>query len=377
MSLITAEIIAPDSSHWANWIDGALSADRTRRDKANGFHQRLLDLGKIPFLSWHHLEELLGIEDEGNARARIAFLQSLPLIAWMRFPQEPAGLGAITDILAAEAIAVNAGCDSPRTLRDHVRQLLMRTGPAAEAIGTENWVWEVVRPEIFARRSHVGMVAALSSFNTFDESQTVGQVATQAKRRPEDVARKMRAIHAQALSEAMAADKRRTPAEARAMADEFVSRVLAMMPTRDISVRELLVSTYVAQGLDPGEIRDESRISDLSTLATFRSQLRVVAERTNLSFDQLKRVRMEWLPSWRIVQALRKHGQQRTERPGSNVTDEHLAVLAAYSDIVYVDRRTHEDFRRVLQKEPDIALLIGTVAKAGRYCDLVAEPQGT
>jgi hypothetical protein len=75
-----------------------------------GFHNELLDQGKIPFLSWHHLEELLGIEDDARASARIIFLQSLPLIAWMRFPQEPAGLGAITDILAAEAIAVDAGC---------------------------------------------------------------------------------------------------------------------------------------------------------------------------------------------------------------------------------------------------------------------------
>jgi len=309
MALILAQIIAPDSSHWAKWIDGALSTDRARRDMAREFHQRLLDVGRIPFLSWHHLVELLGIENEAKARARVAFLQSLPLIAWMRFPQEQAGLGAITDILAAEAIAVDAGCDNPATVRGHVRQLLMRTGPATDAIGTENWVWEIVRPEILALRPHAGMVAALSGLRTFDDSQTVGQVVTQAKSSPEDVACKMAAIRAQALREAMAADPKREPAEARAMADEFVSRVLAMMPTRDMSVRELLVATYVAQGLDPDEIRDTSRLSDLSALATFRSHLRVVVEKTNLPFDRLKQLRMEQLPSWRIVQALRKHGQ--------------------------------------------------------------------
>jgi len=57
------------------------------------------------------------------------------------------------------------------------------------------------------------------------------------------------------------------------------------------------------------------------------------------------------------------------------VTDEHLAVLAAYSDILYVDKRTHQDFLRALQKTPDIAPLIGTVAKASRYSDLAAEPR--
>lgn len=370
MVLIKPQIIAPDSSHWANWIDSTLDADRGRWETARGLHQKLLDQGKIPFLSWHHLQELLGIENEAKARARIAFLQSLPLIAWMGFPQEQAGLGAITDILSAEAIAVDAGCNDLTSVRDYVRQLLMRTGPGLDAIGTESWIWDVIRPEILAQRPRADMIAALSSCRFLDESQTVGQIVVQAKRSPEEIARKMANIHRQAIHEAMAADRNRTSAEARAMADEFVAGVLAMMPKRDISVRELLVSTYVNQGIDPDEITDECRLSDLSDLATFRTQLRIVAGKTGLSFERLKMVRMEHLPSWRIIRALREHGQQRDERPGSNLADSYLAVLAAYSDILYVDRRTHEDFRRVLRKEPAIAQLIGAVAKAARYSDM-------
>lgn len=373
MALFIPKIITPDSSHWANWIDGALSADGPRRNVARGFHQRLLNQGKIPFLSLHHLEELLGIENEAHARARITFLQSLPLIAWMQFPWEPAGLGAITDILAAEVIAVDAGYDSPEMVRVHVRQFLMRTGPAIDVIGTESWVWEAVRPKILARRKSTGMIAALSDFHRFDDSQTIGQLATKAKRRPEDMAREIAAIRAEAWREAMAADIRRKPAEADVMADEFVSRILAMIPKYDISVRELIVSYFIYQGLDRDEIDDETTLSDLSTFARFRSQLLVVATKTNLPFDRLKQVRMEHLPSCRIVQALRKHGQRRSQRPASNVTDEHLAVLAAYSDFLYVDKRTHEDFRRVLQKAPEIASLIGVVAKAGQYSDLAAQ----
>lgn len=374
MALIRPQVIAPDSSHWAKWIDSALNADRGRRETARSLHQKLLDQGKIPFLSWHHLQELLGIENEARARARIAFLQSLPLIAWMGFPHEQAGVGAITDILSAEAIAVVAGCNSLRTVRDYVRQLLMRTGPGSDAIGTESRIWEAVRPEILAQHARSNMIAALSGYRPLDESQTVAQIATQAKRSPEEIARKMAKIHKQVIHEAIAADRSRTSAEARAMADEFVAGVLAMMPKRDISVRELVVSTYVNQGIDPDEITDECRLSDLSDLATFRTQLRIVARKTGLSFERLKKVRMENLPSWRIIRALREHGQQRDERPGSNLADSYLAVLAAYSDIVYVDRRTHEDFRRVLQKEPAIAQLVGAVAKAARYSDIAEFP---
>jgi hypothetical protein len=107
--LIAPRIVVPDSSHWAVSIDDALSGDRVRQAAARGSHRRLLDQGKIPFLSWHHVEELLGIESEASARARIDFLQSLPLMAWMQLPKWPGRLGGTTDILAAEAIRRGRG----------------------------------------------------------------------------------------------------------------------------------------------------------------------------------------------------------------------------------------------------------------------------
>lgn len=372
MGLITPQIIAPDTSQWANWLDDALGTEPDRRAAARGLHQQLLDQGKIAFLSWHHLEELLGIASDENARARVAYLQSLPLIAWMRFPDEEVGLGAIVDILAAEAIAVAEGCDDPADVRDHVRARLMRTGPAIDAIGNENWVWEVVRPHLLARRPHVGMVAALSGFSVFDMNQTLAQAAAQQVRSPEERKRMLVAIHAKVMREATEADPKRSPAEARAMADEFISRVLAMAPKQEVKVRDLLVSNFISQGLDPEEIRDEAPLSNLSLLVTFRQHLQVVAERTDLSFSQLKQVRMERLPSWLITDALRRHGQKRRVRPASDVLDEHLAVLAAYTDLLYVDRRTHEDFRRVRQKSPEVARLLCPIAKAKHYSDLLA-----
>jgi hypothetical protein len=86
MSLIRPLIVAPDTSHWANWIDAALSVDAERRLAARRFHRQLLDVGRIPFLSWHHLEEMLCVDRADNAAARVTYIQSLPLVAWMQFP---------------------------------------------------------------------------------------------------------------------------------------------------------------------------------------------------------------------------------------------------------------------------------------------------
>ena len=370
MSLIRPLIVAPDSSHWANWIDAVLSADLEKSRAARSFHQRLLDAGRVPFLSWHHLEEMLCVEHAGNAAARVGYLQTLPLVAWMQFPGEP-GLGAITDVLAAEAVAFDKGCEDLAAVRDHVRSFLMRTGPAIDAVGHENWVWDVARPMMIERRPRQGMVTALSGLRAMDESQTFGQLAKQPVRPAEERKRVMVALHRKALADAQTADPSRTAAEASAIADHFLAEVMAMMPAGDVDPRQFMVDTYVRQGLDPDEVTDDRTIAELSTLATFRTQLRVVARKTGLSFERLKRVRMESLPSWRIGDAIRRFGQKRAVRPGSDSHDAALAVLAAYTDVLYVDKRTHEDFRRVVTKEPELASLFGAIEKASRYQDVI------
>ncbi|WP_339348260.1 hypothetical protein [uncultured Sphingomonas sp.] len=369
MSLIRPLIVAPDTSHWANWIDAALSVDAERRLAARRFHRQLLDVGRIPFLSWHHLEEMLCVDRADNAAARVTYIQSLPLVAWMQFPNA-IGLGAITDVLAAEAVAFDAGCEDLRAIRDHVRSQLMRAGPAIEAVGQDNWVWDVARPLMIGRRPRQGMVTALSGLKIMDESQTFGQLASQPVRSREDRAKMMAVIHRKALADAQSADPTRTQAEARAIADQFIAEVMAMMPKEDVDPRQLMIDTYVEQGLDPDEVTDDRTIAELSTLAVFRMQLRAVAEKTNLSFDRLKRIRMESLPSWRIADALGRYGQKRAVRPGSDSHDRALAVLAAYTDILYVDKRTHEDFRRVISKAPEISALVGTIGKASGYADI-------
>lgn len=370
MPLIRPLIVAPDTSHWADWIDAAIGGDAAARHAARRFHQRLLDAGRMPLLSWHHLEELLCVESAANAAARVAYLQTLPLISWMQLPGDT-GLGAVTDVLAAEAVAFDAGCEDLTAVRYHVRAQLLRTGPAIDAVGHENWVWDVARPMMMERRPRTGMVTALSGLKVLDESQTFGQLASRPLRSPEDRRRMMVGIHQKAMADALAADPKRSPEEARAMADHFTGEVLRMMPPEGANQRGAMVQIYVDQGLSPEEVTDDRTIAELGTLATFRSQLRVVAERTGLSFDRLRRVRMESLPSWRIAEALGRFGQKRAVRPGSDSHDKALAVLAAYTDILYVDKRTHEDFRRVRSKAPELAALFGAVEKASRYEDLL------
>lgn len=366
MALIEPKIIAPDSSHWAKWLDAASAKDNDRRQRARALHERLMGLGRIPLLSWHHLEELLGGEDDDAARSRVAFLQDLPMLAYIRLPKDEVGLGSIAQVLAAEAIAATEGYGDLISIRDRARELLLKTGSGRQAIGEEAWVWEVVRPMLRSRKGKTDMIAALSPLRTFDENRTIGELAKSAINPPDRMRAQLNRIHAQALQEATQSTGG-DAARARVMADDFVAQVVAMMPPPGTTVRELLVSTLVGQGLDEEEVRDEYVLADLSRLALFRSQLRVVASDTGRSFEALKKVPMDVLPSRIIGEALRAHGQPRPLRPGSDLNDGYLGVLAAYCAVLYVDKRTAEDFSRAQRKEPRLKALIGEISKAADF----------
>ena len=105
--------------------------------------------------------------------------------------------------------------------------------------------------------------------------------------------------------------------------------------------------------------------AESNRLAIFRTKLRVVVAKTGLAFEQLKTVDMTLLPHWRIEQALKTHGQTRPRVVGSDIVDGYLAKLAAYTTELFVDKRTAEDFRRVVAKAPDLATLIGQGFEGG------------
>ena len=97
----------------------------------------------------------------------------------------------------------------------------------------------------------------------------------------------------------------------------------------------------------------------------------MVASRTGRAFGELKKVPMTILPSRIIGDALKKYGQRRQKRPGSDLNDAHLSALAAYCDVLYVDKRTAEDFRRAKAKQPVLSMLIGDVVKGRNFMDLL------
>ncbi|AOX21261.1 hypothetical protein A0U90_07075 [Kozakia baliensis] len=336
------------------------------RRRAANLHERLMAQGRIPLLSWHHIEELLGGKDDECAAARVSNLQAMPFMAWLRLPHAKEGIGSIVDIFAAEVMAASEGHRDLAVVRDRARSLLMMTGNGRLAIGDHGWVWKAVRSVLHSRQDHLTAVSTLGSMESFDQTKTIGELSKFSIARP-DVSRvKLARIRAQAIQQALRGTNG-DAAKAKELADDFVEQILAILPPPRTTVRDLLVSSLVSQGVEEVEIRDEYVLADLTRLALFRNQLQLVAEETGKSFSDLKRVPMNTIPTFVINEAFSTHRQVRDKLPGSNVHDRHLAVLAAYCDVLYVDRRTAEDLLRLRRKEPHIDALMGEIAKGSDF----------
>jgi hypothetical protein len=59
-----------------------------------------------------------------------------------------------------------------------------------------------------------------------------------------------------------------------------------------------------------------------------------------------------------------------SEWDGSELADRYMACLAAYADITYVDKRTHEGSRQARQKSKVFASLVRRIEKAGGYSEI-------
>jgi hypothetical protein len=364
-SLISPKIIVPDTSHWAKWIDAALGADGERRRVAQQFEDRLLASGRVPLLSWHHIEELLGIADESSARRRLAFLQQRPLIAYVRLPVEAHLAGSIIDVVAAEVSAALSGASNLEAVRAEAKRLMLRWGPARDAFSDEAWVWDLVRAESAARREQAKFVVSTKGMDLFDDRRTVGEIARGRIRTDAEMAERIASMRQEVDRHLHERGDREITNHAE-MTDRFMGPIESWSPA-GLSVRDLIVLALTSQGVDPDEIKDDHLLADLNRLAMYRAKLQVIAEKLQQPFDRLKTIPMEILPSLQVENALVKWGQDR--RPsGGDLVDGHLATLAPYVDELFVDKRTAEDFRRVASNGGSlIAPLLCTIRKASNF----------
>lgn len=177
-------------------------------------------------------------------------------------------MGAITDILAAEAVAQCEGASNPAAVRDRAKASLIRFGPASEALGDlEQW-W-ILRPLLRANRRRARTVAAIAPVEFGHGSTKISDLIAGRFRTPDEAGFAL-AVMERALGKEIATRGDRRIEDPGRIAGDFFREVAELQPSGETDVWEFIVRTSEARGVRREEIRMDMTGDELGALSPRR-----------------------------------------------------------------------------------------------------------
>lgn len=370
-ALARPRFIALDSSHLGKLARDYFSRDVKKRVRARNFQTNMGDIGCVLFACWHHITELLRHRDPKVVTDRLQYLKTVPLMGRVRGFSNDGMPGSIIDIHCHEISAALQSHDpNAVAVRDQVAAHLIGFGSGEDVVRPFLDTWRILQPELWRQEAREREVVAISRSKAVDFSHTkMSEWLTGGLRSPEDAAKRLRHF-AQLLGQDIKTrgDKRiPSPADtARRFFDQVTADASKIFSAEGSPALQILN----AVGIERGDITDCTTLGEVSDLAAFRHKLRLINQKLQMPWDRIRQLSEGALPSFVILDSLRRYGQDQPERKGSELTDGYLSVLSAYVDLTFVDKRVLENFKRARQHSTEFSRLVRRVEKTANYWDI-------
>ncbi len=372
------KLIALDTSHL-----GALAADKSTNDctrlrRAEAFERSFEESGSVLLLCWHHLQELFSHAREDIVAQRIAYLQSLSMVAAVASFRKEDVIGTVMDVQSFEgAAAFNNPASDVLAVRDEAAKSMFRFASGSDLVRPFLQNWSELRKAFAERQPRNGEVVAISRSDFVgDSDEKIVDLLKGTVRAPEDIQRQFQRLHGKLSTDIKErGDKRIVNPEG--SSQTFLEEV-RRLGVEAIRTDNPVLRILEVSGVDLSEIGPETTVGDVGNLAVFARKLEVLNRYLGLPFRELKaRVKEDRLPSGVIHNAIARYQPDTATWDGSELGDRHLACLAAYADITYVDKRTHEASRQARQKSTVFASLVHSMEKASGYSEIAAHLSST
>lgn len=365
--LIAPRFLALDTSHLAQWAKAACSRESAARHQARGFWEWLQANDCLPLLCLHHVEELINHADENVAADRLYFLEQLPLVSWIGNVAD-GDLGSVVTMFGEEMRAALARPHaSALEVRADARQRLICLGSGERMLGATPEQWLSLRPFVSARSERARQIVGLTRLNTIDLSETPMAKLMQGGIRSGSELEHRVSIMAKSIASHLAERADSRLQDHQMIAARFMADALSMARDSHASAEDLILRTLAHHDVLPSDIKPESTVGEVLQLVLFRTQLKIVAKASGLDASLSAGLRTAQLPTWLITKTLERCLPDVPKRMGSELNDTHLAALAAYADVTFVDKRTLEGVRRLRLREPLVASLLNRIERAATF----------
>lgn len=361
--------IAADSALLGNLARDSRSGNPHLRAEAARVEKAMEEAGAVFLVSAHHIEELLSHGNDNVVTHRVAWLQARSILATIRCYAGPVP-GSVCDLLVSELlVAAEAANACASTIRDRAlaaRAIDFQTGAAL--LAEYETFWPVLRGEYRARAERSSAIAAIVQGNIPNVgNRRLKEFLGGSVRGPSEMAARIASIEV-TLGADIAAKHDGNVSDPRALAAAFTGQIVREASFLNTASPDPVRDDLLRRGLNPDDLDPERRMVEMFDLLEFRTRVEVVAEYLPPDLPDMRNfATLDRLPSWAIERALRTYRQHRPKNPGSDLGDRHLACVAAYADLTFVDRRTHEDFMRARRREPRLAPILRRIEKSGNW----------
>ena len=337
------KIVVLDSSTIGRVSKDYWSTEKSDRDKAHVFLERMKELGIFIAFTWTHVSEIIRHGNTQVVRDRRKFLHNLPLIAWIRPYSNHWFPGSFVDVLLRELHAVvHASAGTFTEIVEEVRPKLWETGMGSEMFVDNDKFWSEIRFHSELARERDKYVASVARTDPGQMKNVKLADVSNIPIRPREERKTYTKQFVREIQEQIDRHGDKCFGYAREAAFDLAND--AFLRTQcyvndEESHRELLESL----GVPPESVSSEMTIGEIGALGVYARQLSILANGLCPPMDlTIRDVPPDTLPSIVLDRELTEIQRKALRVSGSDLGDSSIVPLVLYSDGVEVDKRTHE-----------------------------------
>ncbi|GFE66531.1 hypothetical protein [Litoreibacter roseus] len=278
----------------------------------------------------------------------------------------------MTTILASE---VQAAFQSPDADVETVLRLaakgLIAVGTGEDLLGPDPHDWLDLIPVFATQNERAREIAALTHTDVIGTSKlTLRKLMNSSRKTGDKLEVSLEIMQGTFVQEIKASGDRRID-DPEILAQEFMAAVRAFGDANPGDAKSLVLAGLAEQGIEPSDLHLDMTVDEALELGVFFSRVRTVTQGKGMLWQELKkRVRKSNIPSAVVVGDVAKFLPTTVERKGSELNDMHLATLAPYADVTFVDKRMHHAFRQAFRKNKSLEEICNRVERASSYRDI-------
>lgn len=372
MLVLPPKLVCLDTFTWGN-----LARDAARDLLAQRAIGLLQGDRLVPFLTWHHLSEIVHHGNMAVVDSRINLLRSLKFVAFPRQPEEIAHVGSSMDLRDAEiSVLLKEPVATHPQIVQSVRPIITNGFSSGRDFCDHNEEWWYYYREHFSQevqQSHAE-TAALTHFPTMNEGKLVSDRLGEYTMSSGEEAATYFAELAERLKSRLQNGVKKPLPDPEAIAYGLMREAYEDGIDDYGDEKEGIDWLLKRYNVNRERLPLRPTVGDIGDEAVFIKQLSVHERRLKLPSGTLKQsLRKEMLPSWVVWHELDRAIRRLPKAEAGNINDKMVAAFGLYVDHIQLDKRIRHFVNELAPKSELFALIQSRLIAGGDNASLVRE----